>query len=101
MFFGAVLYAVVWSLIALFIRLYPETIAGFNTMPKHKREKIDIEEIGRLVANVMWVGVPFELLSALMPSKGLYLLLLCWIPCGMLLLAAIYINVRKEKFNKR
>lgn len=101
MFFGAVVFAVVWSLIALFIRLYPETMAGYNTMPKYKREKIDVKKIGRLVSNVMWAGVMFMLLSPLMPSKELYMLLLCWIPCGMLLSVAIYVNVRKEKFNKR
>ena len=100
MLLGAVIFAVVWCLIALFLRHYPETMAGYNTMPKAKREKIDIEKIGRLVSNVMFAGVPFTLLSPLMPNEGLYSLLLCWIPCGMLLVAGIYVNVRKEKFEK-
>lgn len=100
MFFGALTFAVVWCLIALFLRRYPETMAGYNTMPKAEREKIDIARVARLVSNAMFVGVPFALLSPLMPSKGLYMLMLCCIPCGMLLVAGIYVNVCKKKFKK-
>lgn len=100
MFLGALIFAVVWCLIALFLRHYPETMSGYNTMSKIKREKIDIQKLGRFVSNVMFAGVPSVLLSPLMPSVGLYSLLLCWIPCGMLVVAGIYVNVRKEKFAK-
>ena len=100
MFFGAVIFAVVWSLIALFIRKYPETMAGYNTMPKHKREKINVEKIGRLVSNSMFVGVPSALLSPLMPSKELFMLLLVGIPIGGLLAVVVYVNVCHKKFEK-
>ena len=100
MIFGAIIFAVVWSLIALFLRKYPETMSGYNTMPKPKREKINIERIGRLVSNTMFVGVPFALLSPLMPSKELFLLLLVGIPVGMLLAVAVYVNVCHKKFEK-
>ena len=100
MIFGAVIFAVVWGLIALFLRHYPETMAGYNTMPREKREKVDIQKLGRFISSVMFAGVPSVLLSPLMPSVGLYSLLLCWIPCGMLLVAGIYVNVKKEKFEK-
>lgn len=95
---GAVVFAAVWALIALLLRHYPETMAGYNTMPKAKREQIDIQKLGRLLSNVMFAGVPSSLLAPLMPSVGLYSLLLCWIPCGMLIAAGIYVNVRIEKF---
>ena len=98
MLLGAVIFAAVWSLIALLLRHYPETMAGYNTMPKAKREQIDIQKLGRLLSNVMFAGVPSVLLAPLMPSVGLYSLLLCWIPCGMLIAAGIYVNVRIEKF---
>ena len=98
MFLGALIFAAVWALIALLLRHYPETMAGYNTMPKAKREQIDIQKLGRLLSNVMFAGVPSVLLAPLMPSVGLYSLLLCWIPCGMLIAAGIYVNVRKEKF---
>lgn len=101
MFLGAIIFVAVWFLIALFISHYPETMAGYNTMPKAKREKIDIEKIGRLVSRVMYAGVPFALIAPLMPNEKLYALLLCGIPCGMLLVVAIYVNVKKEKFNKQ
>ena len=100
MIFGAIIFAVVWSLIALFLRKYPETMSGYNTMPKPKREKINIERIGRLVSNTMFAGVPFALLSPLMPSEGLFLLLLVGVPVGMLLAVAVYVNVCHKKFEK-
>lgn len=99
MILGAIIFAVIWVLIALLLRHYPETMAGYNTMPKAKREKIDIHKLGRFISNVMFAGVPSVLLSSLMPSVGLYSLLLCWIPCSMLVAAGIYVNVRKDKFN--
>ncbi len=100
MFLGAVIFVAVWCFIALFLRNYPETMAGYNTMPKAKREKIDIEKIGRLVSSVMFAGVPFALLSPLMPSEKLYALMLVGVPAVMLVACAIYVNVRKEKFEK-
>ena len=100
MIFGAVIFTVVWSLIALFLRKCPETMSGYNTMPKPKREKINIERIGRLVSNTMFAGVPFALLSPLMPSEGLFLLLLVGIPAGMVISVAIYVNVCHKKFEK-
>ena len=100
MFLGAVIFVVVWCLIALFLRHYPETMAGYNTMPKAKREKIDIHRLGRLVSNVMFAGVPFALLSPLMPSEELYALMLVGVPAAMLVVAGIYVNVRIKKFEK-
>ncbi len=70
-------------------------------MPKAKREKFDIQKLGRFISNAMFAGIPSVLLSPLMPSEMLYTLLLCWIPCGMLIVAGIYVNVRKEKFEKQ
>lgn len=101
MFLGALIFAVVWCLIALFLRHYPETMAGYNTMPKYEREKVDIAKVGHLVSNVMYAGVPFALLSPLMPSKELYALMLVGVPVGLLIAVAIYVNIRKEKFNKQ
>ena len=58
MFVGALIFAAVWSLVALLLRHYPETMAGYNTMPKAKREEIDIQKLGRFISNVMWAGIP-------------------------------------------
>ena len=100
MFLGAVIFAAVWCLIALFLRSYPETMAGYNTMPKEKRARIDVEKIGRVVSRAMYAGVPFTLLSPLMPSKELYVLMLVGVPMGLLIGVAIYVNVCKKKFEK-
>ena len=100
MFLGALIFAAVWVLIALFLRHYPETMAGYNTMPKAEREKIDIQKLGRFVSSAMLAGVPSVLLSPLMPTMALYTLLLCWIPCGIVVVAGIYVNVCKKKFDK-
>ena len=101
MLLGAVIFAAVWCLIALLLRHYPETMAGYNTMPKAKREKIDIQKLGRFVSNAMFAGVPSALLAPFMPSEELYMLLLCGIPCGVLVVAGIYVNVRIKKFEKQ
>ena len=101
MLLGAVIFAAVWCLIALLLRHYPETMSGYNTMPKAKRAKIDIEKIGRLVSNVMFAGVPFALLSFIMPSAELYTLMLVGVPAGLLVACAIYVNVRIKKFEKQ
>ena len=100
MIFGALIFAAIWALIALLLRHYPETMSGYNTMSKAKREKVDIQKLGRLISNVMFAGIPSVLLSPLMPNVTLYSLLLCWIPCGMLIVAGIYVNVCKKKFEK-
>ena len=99
MILGAIIFAIVWVLIALLLRHYPETMAGYNTMPKAKREKIDIRKLGRFISNVMFAGVPFALLAPLMPSEELYMLMLVGVPAVMLVACAIYVNVRKDKFN--
>lgn len=100
MFFGALIFAIVWCLIALLVRRYPETMAGYNTMPKHEREKIDIGKVARLLTRSMFAGVPSVLLSPLMPSYELYTLMLVWIPAGLVVAVAIYVNVCKKKFEK-
>ena len=100
MFLGAVIFAAVWCLIALFLSSYPETMAGYNTMPKEKRARIDVEKIGRVVSRAMYAGVPFVLSSPLMPSKELYVLMLVGVPMGLLIAVAIYVNVCKKKFEK-
>lgn len=100
MILGTIIFAVLWCLIAMLLRHYPETMAGYNTMPKAKREKFDIQKLGRFISNAMFAGIPSVLLSPLMPSEMLYTLLLCWIPYGMLIVAGIYVNVRKDKFEK-
>ena len=100
MLLGALIFAVIWGLIALFLRRYPETMAGYNTMPKREREKIDIDKVARLLTRSMFAGVPFALLSPLMPSKELYMLMLVGVPVGLLIAVAIYVNVCKKKFEK-
>lgn len=100
MFFGALIFAIVWCLIALLVRRYPETMAGYNTMPKHEREKIDIDKVARILTRSMFAGVPSVLLSPLMPSYELYTLMLVWIPAGLVVAVAIYVNVCKKKFEK-
>ena len=101
MFLGALIFAAVWCLIALLLRHYPETMAGYNTMPKAKREEVDIQKLGRFISNVMWAGIPSVLLSPLMRSEELYSLILVGVPAGLLVACAIYVNVRIKKFEKQ
>lgn len=100
MILGVLIPALVWGLIALFVRRYPETMAGYNTMPRKKRERIDLHRIGRLVSNVMYAGIPFMLLAPLMPTKGLLMTMLVWIPVSLLVAVAIYVNLCAKRFEK-
>ena len=56
--------------------------------------------VGGVYDNRMLVK-PTPSAKALMPSAELYSLLLCWIPCGVLVAAGIYVNVRIKKFEKQ
>ena len=100
MLVGVLIPALVWGAIALFVRRHPETMAGYNTMPRKKRERIDLHRIGRLVSNGMYVGIPCMLLAPLMPTKGLFMTMLVWIPVGLLVVVAIYVNRCAKKFEK-
>lgn len=93
--------ALVWGAIALFVRRHPETMAGYNTMPRKKRERIDLHRIGRLVSNGMYGGIPCMLLAPLMPTKGLFMTMLVGVPVGLLLAVAIYVNLSAKKFEKK
>ena len=72
MIFGTLIFAIIWCLIALLLRRYPDTMSGYNTMPKAKREKFDIQKLGRFISNAMFTGIPSVLLSPLMPNATLY-----------------------------
>jgi hypothetical protein len=49
----------------------------------------------------MFAGVPSALLAPLMPSEELYALILVGVPAGLLVVCAIYVNVRIKKFAKQ
>lgn len=101
MMLGVLIPALAWGLIALFVRRHPETMAGYNTMPRKKRERIDLHRIGRLVSNGMYVGIPCMLLAPLMPTKGLFMTMLVGVPVGLLVAVAIYVNLSAKKFEKK
>ena len=92
--------AALWSGIGLLIRHYPETIAGYNTMPREKRDKIDIPRIGQLLSRCMFIGAASMLLAPFMPSIALFNTLLFILPISILILAIIYINLFAARFRK-
>ena len=98
MIVGSVIFAVLWLAIALFVRRYPETMAGYNTMPQAERDKIDVEKVGRLISNVMFAVVVTALIAPLMPNRVLWFIMFVGIPAVSLIAVAIYVNVRKKKF---
>ena len=92
--------AALWSGIGLLIRHYPETIAGYNTMPREKRDKIDIPRIGKLLSRCMLIGAASMLLAPFMPSIALFNTLLFILPISILILAIIYINLFAARFRR-
>ena len=82
--------AALWSGIGLLIRHYPETIAGYNTMPREKRDKIDLQRVGLLLSRCMFIGAASMLLAPFMPNIALFNTLLFILPMSILILAIIF-----------
>ena len=54
MWVGFLVAAHVWMLIGLFVRRYPETSSGYNTMSAERRRLVDIRAGGRFVSRLLF-----------------------------------------------
>lgn len=49
----------------------PMLISGYNTMPKEKRDKVNIDELSRMIRRWMiGIGISFMLASAILTKLG-------------------------------
>ena len=96
----AVFVSAVFALCALHVRRHPEKMAGYNTMPRDKLSKIDLPRIGRFVSNMLFVSIPFMLVSPFMPNEDMAVAMLASPPIVLGVVAALYINIFEKKFYK-
>ena len=94
-------YGLFWVGLGLLVRKYPETISGINSMPKEKRDKLNLPKIGRFVSVWIYVSAAVIFLSMLIRGDELrgqvlvcgpiFLIMLCW---------AYLIKYKSTRFSK-
>jgi len=67
---GLFVVAVLWALAGRFVRRWPETLAGCNTMSPERRKLVDIRAAGRCVSRSLFCGAALLLVGALLPSSA-------------------------------
>ena len=92
--------ALIWVFAGIYVRRHPENISGINTMPREKRNKLDLQRVGRFISNMLFSALPFILIAPLMPSEQLFEVMLLVPAIVLCIVAAIYFNAFKEKFIK-
>lgn len=96
----ALFIATIWTLIGVLIRNHPKTMAGYNTMPKQRRDEIDIKRIAVTISNAMFIGAASMAISPLLRSKKLFCILLVLLPVAILILSVLYVNIFAKRFRK-
>lgn len=92
--------AIIWIIAGLYVRRHPQNISGINSMPREKRNKLDLQRVGRFISNSLFSAIPFMLAAPFMPSERLFEVMLLVPAIVLAILAAIYFNVFKKKFLK-
>lgn len=98
---ACLIYALILIGVGRLARKYPETIAGINTMPKERREKLNLPKIGAFVAKWLNASAVVVLLGMWIPKSDLRWQVVVWIPCFLIMLAAGYlIKYKHTRFSK-
>lgn len=92
--------SLIWVWAGIYVRRHPENISGINSMPREKRDKLDLQLVGRFISNSLFSAIPFMLVAPFMPSERLFEVMLLVPAIVLAILAAIYFNVFKKKFLK-
>lgn len=93
--------ALIWVFAGIYVRRHPENISGINTMPREKRNKLDLQRVGRFISNMLFSALPFILIAPFMPSEQLFEVMLIVPAIVLAIIAAIYLNVFENKFKKQ
>ena len=92
--------AIIWIIAGIYVRRHPENISGINSMPREKRNKLDLQRVGRFISNMLFAALPFILIAPFMPSERLFEVILLVPAITLAIVAAIYFNVFKKNFSK-
>lgn len=94
MWVGFLVVAHVWMLIGLFVRRYPETSSGYNTMSAERRRLVDIRAGGRFVSRLLFGCGALLAFGALLPER--WMLGVFWTAVGLLLCGALWCSWRYD-----
>lgn len=64
-----VVYAAFWVGLGFLVKRYPTTISGFSTMSNERRQKYDMEKVGRFVSKWLYAAAIVVVLSMLLPAR--------------------------------
>ena len=96
----SVFMALIWVFAGIYVRRHPENISGINTMAREKRDKLDLQRVGRFFSNTLFAALPFTLIAPFMPTEQLFEVILLVPAISLSIIAVIYFNIFEEKFQK-
>ncbi len=95
------IYALIFIGVGALVRNYPETIAGINTMPKAKRERLDLHKIGAFCSKWLNAAAVVVLLSGAIPYERLRWEVAIILPIFLLMICSAYlIKYQNTRFKK-
>lgn len=102
---GEVISSLVYGLIfvgcALLVKRYPETISGISTMPKERRDRLDLPKIGAFLAKWINISAVVVFLGMWIPREDLRWQVTYLLPIFLLMLAWGYlIKYKDTRFKK-
>ena len=93
-------WALIWFLLARYLRRHPQPSAKYLIISRAKLESLDVKKVSRFVSSAMLVGMPFILLSPWASSTKLYYPLQFGLPILFALLAILFVFVFDKPFRK-
>ena len=93
-------WALIWFLLARYLRRHPQPSAKYLIMSRAKLESLDVKKVARFVSSAMLVGLPFILLSPWASSTKLYYPLQFGLPVLFVIIAILFVFVFDKPFRK-
>lgn len=95
------IYGLIFVGCGLLVKRYPTTISGINTMPQEKRDRLDLEKIGRFCAKWLNLSAAVVFLGMWIPKVDLRWQVITLLPIFLILLGSAYmIKYRETRFKK-
>lgn len=93
-------WALIWFLLAHYLRRHPQQSAQYLIISRAKLESLDVKKVARFVSSAMFAGLPFILLLPWASGTKLYYPLQFGLPTLFALLAILFVFVFEKPFRK-
>ena len=93
-------WALIWFLLARYLRRHPQQSAKYLIISRTKQEGLDVKKVACFISWAMFAGLPFILLSPWASSTKLYYPLQFGLPILFALLAILFVFVFDKPFRK-